>query len=420
MPDDLDEDKMQELLEEQQANGELQDSTPDTGDAAIEQMLSQGGSAPAPQAAPAQPFLPTPTGAPIGQAPAAPPGVAPVAPPPDRSALLAQILGQKYADTPEMQAAKDKRNTSQLISGIGRGFNQISAAAGGKPVSNEGYDQMDAQAKQPVTDLINSQKLNSAQQQAAIKSYLTGTKLDLTKNALQNTQVKNDETNRHNQVMEDLRGRFVANSLKKSQNQPSAGQKAVDIATGKDYADYAAGGGYAKIQSTISKLRDVQDQLKKDPKSTGGYANYLPDSVRATVDPTGLSREQEVHSAILGNLKQIFGGKVTEDQMRIFLKKSYDPRLPSEENVKKLDAAINEMQEKAAAKEHSMQYFEKNGSLKGYQGQVPDLGAPGTGGPPLGNVAQPPVAQSAQPPPVPAGMKLQKNKATGEYRVIPQ
>lgn len=279
---------------------------------------------------------------------------------------LRNYLEEKYAG--DIKDARAQRRNSNLLASIGRGLNTISNSVGAK-TNNEGYDAMDKQGEQGVSDVQSDYKLGSDKQKM-VRDYLMKKDLMGMKGKSYDLQAKMlDDKLRHEKIMEGMTQQQI--NMKKNLMQ-THGEAAVDSDIAKKYAEYVGANGRSKGIAALDKLKSVRDELVKDPSLTGGYVNYLPENMRAKLGEKGLGMEQEVQSAILGNLKQIFGGgHTTEEQMKIFLKKSYDPRLSGEENAKKLTLSINQAESELAQTDKTMKYFEQNhGKMAGFRGDA--------------------------------------------------
>lgn len=93
---------------------------------------------------------------------------APISLPQTSAEKLRSYLDEKYAG--DIKDARSQRGTSNLLASIGRGLNTISNSVGAK-TNNEGYDAMDKQGEQGVSDVQGDYKIGSANQ-AKLQDYL--------------------------------------------------------------------------------------------------------------------------------------------------------------------------------------------------------------------------------------------------------
>lgn len=152
------------------------------------------------------------------------------------------------------------------------------------------------------------------------------------------------------------------------QAKPSAnltpGQIATDKKFGQSYEEFAAGGGYASSQKNLEQLQGVIDELKTGKAKTGivsGAKSYLPFT-------KARSSKESVEEVIQTSLRQILGAQFTEKEGRGVLSRAYNASQKPEENIKRLERLIKQLDAAAQAKEQAGQYFEENGTLKGYKG----------------------------------------------------
>ena len=151
----------------------------------------------------------------------------------------------------------------------------------------------------------------------------------------------------------------------------TAAQTAVDRAFGRDYAAYAAGGGYADIMGQIDGLDGVLSDLQLGGKNlTGPMISAQPDLTRKRVNPDSWDAQQTVERSVQRTLKQTLGGQFTEKEGMLFLQRGYDPALPEEKNAKRLERAIASLKTMALAKQDAVDYFEENGTLTGFKGTL--------------------------------------------------
>jgi hypothetical protein len=145
------------------------------------------------------------------------------------------------------------------------------------------------------------------------------------------------------------------------------GEESSDKAFGKEYQDWNAQGGYSGVEKQLNSLEEAKASLKNNPGLTGPWISALPDAVRRRTSPESFAVQQQVEQAVQGSLRQTLGSQFTEKEGERIMRNSYDPALPAEENIKKLDATIKDLQTKAQQKALASKYFEENGTLKGFK-----------------------------------------------------
>ena len=76
----------------------------------------------------------------------------------------------------------------------------------------------------------------------------------------------------------------------------------------------------------------------------------------------------DVRGAIQETLKQTLGTAFTEGEGERTLARSFNPRQTKEANLRNIDREIQNIVGRAKAKQAAVDYYEKNGTLRGYQG----------------------------------------------------
>lgn len=165
-------------------------------------------------------------------------------------------------------------------------------------------------------------------------------------------------------------------------------RSAVDTNFAREYTDFVAAGGYADIDKQLQQLREVSDSLgtyldtsegKKfvpTPEGqtfTGPYRGLLPDWVRSSTNPQAIAAKNAVEEVVQRNLRLVLGAQFTEKEGERLIARAYNPQLPPEENKKRVDRLIEQIEAAARAKSEAAQYFETHGTLAGYQGRLPTL-----------------------------------------------
>lgn len=138
---------------------------------------------------------------------------------------------------------------------------------------------------------------------------------------------------------------------KQVQGQQAAGQVELAKKTADVYNTFKSAGGKANVESTISKLEGALAQLESGEVKTGtpkatlfAESNFL-----SNVDPKLKALMDDVRGSV--NMRAALADpNPTERQVNAILSRSFDPRLPVAQNIKKLKDAIaatkNEVQMK--------------------------------------------------------------------------
>lgn len=152
----------------------------------------------------------------------------------------------------------------------------------------------------------------------------------------------------------------------------SEGQKAVDKDFAKDYNEWTST-GRASLLKNLEALKEAQAALTKDSSLSGGLTGAFPD--RMTADRV-LKQRQKVGSAIQGALKATLGSAFTDKEGERTLKNAYNEAASPATNIESLNAEIKRLEAAGRANEEKARHFEKNGTLRGYEGASSTSQAP--------------------------------------------
>jgi hypothetical protein len=157
------------------------------------------------------------------------------------------------------------------------------------------------------------------------------------------------------------------------------GQKSADVAFGKEYSDYVAGGGSETANKNLSLLENVEKNLtargNEAPNLLERGVQYGPDWLRTALTPKIKAEEDAVRTAVQSSLRQTLGPQFTAKEGEELMKRSYDPRLSAAQNLEKLRPEIAAIKAQIQRKMQSAQQFERTGSIRG-------IGAAGGAGTP--------------------------------------
>lgn len=149
-------------------------------------------------------------------------------------------------------------------------------------------------------------------------------------------------------------------------------QKKVDQTFAKDYADYYATGGRAKLESNLRKVEEAAKALESGEAKSGILIGMVPewDATRGFI-PDSVANRQKALLAVQASLKQTLGGQFTEREAKQLFDRTYDMSLPEKENIRKLKDLVREIRTMADAKERAGKYYEKTGTLAGFEATAP-------------------------------------------------
>ena len=150
--------------------------------------------------------------------------------------------------------------------------------------------------------------------------------------------------------------------------QLTKGQEAADVAFGKAYADYQAGGGSAGLKKNISQLEDVKKGLGETDYATGPIVGLIPKTIR-DITP-GLSKgaalQDKIEQVIQQSLRQTLGAQFTEKEAARLIERAYNPRLSEQENIERVQTVLDELETMRKSRDAAGEYFRKYGTIAGH------------------------------------------------------
>lgn len=167
----------------------------------------------------------------------------------------------------------------------------------------------------------------------------------------------------------------IAKAAEKSQGL-TEGQKSVDKAFAKDYAEYVAGGGFAQAQGDIGRLDEVLKNISDNKDMFTGPLDKLVETsggidwVRSVVNPRLQDVKDRLEQIIQQDLRKTLGAQFTEKEGKQFLERSFNPKLGAEENIKRIKSFISDVKKRAEQKERAIKEYESKGTLKDFKGNI--------------------------------------------------
>jgi len=160
-------------------------------------------------------------------------------------------------------------------------------------------------------------------------------------------------------------------------NNPRPGKdvagETLDKTFAKDYEQYVAMGGKDLLMQKLATLKNARDNLAKinpPPRAAGALGEAGIDLFA----PEYAEIMSSVRGAIQETLRQTLGSQFTEKEGERILARSFNPRQTKEANLRNIDREIQNLVGRAKAKQASVDYYEKNGTLRGFKS---DSGASG-------------------------------------------
>lgn len=235
----------------------------------------------------------------------------------------------------------------------------------------QGLPMLYAQIKmQMMQQDVQKKMLEKQLQGEAFDQGIRTQEVDLRKQDLDLQRQKEERMAGNQGEMLDIKRQLAEIAGNKAANTFSPAEKAVDANFGKEYADYVAGGGFTETNKKIGQLESVIKRLETGDVSTGvvsGMTSKLPWT-------KSRAAKENVEEVVQQNLRAVLGGQFAQQEGKELVSRAYNPSQPREENVKRLKNLLTQIKGAAAAKQQAIQYFEKNGSLRGFNGSLATMG----------------------------------------------
>jgi hypothetical protein len=150
------------------------------------------------------------------------------------------------------------------------------------------------------------------------------------------------------------------------------GQKKVDESFAPSYIEWQQGGG-ADAVANLAQIGTVLQRLESGQPLTGPLIGIQPDFVLALTNPNATGAKEQVQEVVQRNLRIVLGAAFTEKEGNQLISRAYNPTLPPEQNAARLRKLFQQMAVTAQQRQEMNDYFETNGTLKGYKGAKPNI-----------------------------------------------
>lgn len=149
----------------------------------------------------------------------------------------------------------------------------------------------------------------------------------------------------------------------------SPGQKKIDEAFADTYLDWNAG-GFADSIKQLDQLDEALRILESGENITGAIG-ALPAQVAPFINPNGTIARENIEEVVQRSLREILGAQFTEKEGERLISRAFNPLMSPQENAKRVRRLMNTIGSMADAKQDMVDYFDENGTLRGYKGSRP-------------------------------------------------
>lgn len=167
-------------------------------------------------------------------------------------------------------------------------------------------------------------------------------------------------------------GKNVANIIQNDSTKSlTPAQKAIDTSFGKDYADFVRDGA-----QTIEKNLDQLQYALKEMRA-GGVSGFVPGlaarnpMLGAQINPRAVEVKNAIDEVVQQNLRAILGGQFAQQESKELIERAYQPFGSEEDNIRRVARLERAIRKGYEQKKRMAQYFEQNGTLRGFKGTIP-------------------------------------------------
>ena len=154
------------------------------------------------------------------------------------------------------------------------------------------------------------------------------------------------------------------------------GQEKMLEATAADLAPWGTG-GKQQAEANLATYDKLLVGLTSGEINTRTIADFAPsalgidDTIRGLFNPTGQNALDNVRRVIFQGLKDTLGGNFAEAEAQRLVSASYNPALPEEMNIQRLQDARDVLSDTIAAKNDLYAHIAAGGTMADYEGVTP-------------------------------------------------
>jgi len=149
------------------------------------------------------------------------------------------------------------------------------------------------------------------------------------------------------------------------------GLEAMDKEFGKKAAELSMS-GLADARAQSAAINTVLKKLESGEKLTGAFIGAQPDYLRAILNPEAQDAIDRVGSVVQRSLREVLGGQFAQKEGEQLVRRAYNPSLKPEQNAARLRALFSVLDQTAKNKMEMVEYFRKDYTLRGYEGNLKD------------------------------------------------
>ena len=153
--------------------------------------------------------------------------------------------------------------------------------------------------------------------------------------------------------------------------QLTPGEQTID----KEFATSIMEFNEADVRKGLAQLKDANEALGESDTLTGPIVSLLPNAFADRVNPKAAEVREAVEEVVQRNLRLVLGAQFTEKEGERLISRAYNPKLDEKENKKRVGRLMESIQKAMDEKLNQRDYFQRNGTLKGYNYRPISIGS---------------------------------------------
>jgi len=154
------------------------------------------------------------------------------------------------------------------------------------------------------------------------------------------------------------------------------GEQQRDKDFAKGWTEFSARGGFADTAKQLEQLQDVLTRLESGKDLTGAFTGFIMQTAPSIANAFmagKVSAREAVEEVVQRNLRMVLGPQFTKEEGDKLIARAYNPSLGEEENAIRLTRLIRQILSAASSTQKAGEYFDKFGTLKGYNAKIPSF-----------------------------------------------
>ena len=150
-------------------------------------------------------------------------------------------------------------------------------------------------------------------------------------------------------------------------------QLKIDEKFAEDLVEFTVGGGFSDVQKNLTQLDLAKETLTNAPKDsiTGRLIGIQDDSgTLKYTNPNAQNVKEQVQEIAQRNLRLVLGPQFTAKEGEQLINRVYNPALPQDINIQRLDLLQEQILSAAKSKQEAVDYYNEYGTLARFKGKL--------------------------------------------------